>query len=241
MAKIKHSQILDFLKQYPECYVISRHTIQEGEIGINVKVVGLTQDKQFALIREGITNACLIPKTKDIPSSKKVHYITLEEYQRQHEKKLKKRRVKVFTEEHIEQKLAWQKEYQEKVKKCASKYELMLLKKMKYLGFGYHIERQHMFKYGANGGNVFFFDLFIPKYNIAIEVDGEYHFSPEQKQKDKKRDFITSQHHITTFRIKNKDVENDFKVRQLMSKIRDIIEDKKINTYVANYKNRNIG
>ncbi len=238
MAKIEHSQILDFLKQYPECYVINRHTIQEGEIGINVKMVGLTQDKQFALIREGVTNACLIPNTKDMPLNKKTHYITLEEYQRQYDKKSKKKIKRAFTEEELEQKLAWQKEYQEKAKECASKYELMLLKKMKYLGFGYHIERQHIFKYGVNGGNVFFFDLFIPKYNIAIEVDGEYHFSKEQKQKDKKRDFITSQYHIITLRIKNADVKDDYKVRRLMSKIRDIIEDKKINAHVANYKNK---
>ena len=109
--------------------------------------------------------------------------------------------------------------------------ETVLWEELRSNKLGVHFRRQHVI-------GTYIVDFVSLKNHLVIEVDGEYHFSKEQKQKDKKRDFITSQYHIITLRIKNADVKDDYKVRRLMSKIRDIIEDKKINAHVANYKNK---
>ena len=54
------------------------------------------------------------------------------------------------------------------------------------------------------------FDFYCPKLRLAIEVDGGIHLSKRQKAHDHERDeFFENEHHISTLRITNKDVEED--------------------------------
>lgn len=49
----------------------------------------------------------------------------------------------------------------------------------------------------------FILDFFIPKGNIAVEIDGGYHSTNTQSSKDKLRDKILQKHKFTVFRINN--------------------------------------
>lgn len=67
-----------------------------------------------------------------------------------------------------------------------------------------------------------FADLFIKKYGLIIEVDGDYHFTPEQIEKDKQREEeIWSKKKIITLRFKNEDVVSN--IDGVLTSIRSII------------------
>lgn len=51
-------------------------------------------------------------------------------------------------------------------------------------------------------------DFFLPKRGLIIEVDGAYHFTPEQIKKDKKRDRFYAKLGYHLLRIENEDVLN---------------------------------
>ena len=53
-------------------------------------------------------------------------------------------------------------------------------------------------------GNSYFLDYYLPKYKIAIEIDGKYH--KIRKIEDKERDMHFSDVGIRTIRISSKDV-----------------------------------
>src|SRR5690348_5961518 len=51
-------------------------------------------------------------------------------------------------------------------------------------------------------------DFYLPDYKLCIEVDGGYHFTEEQRQKDKaKNNYILHTRHLGLFRISNEDAE----------------------------------
>lgn len=51
-------------------------------------------------------------------------------------------------------------------------------------------------------------DIFLPDWNLAVEIDGGYHDSDEQKKADKHRSKVLRINGITVVRIKNEMVEN---------------------------------
>ena len=53
-------------------------------------------------------------------------------------------------------------------------------------------------------------DFFVAEQRIAIEVDGTQHGDPEQREKDKKRDFELRSLGIRVLRYTNKDVRQRF-------------------------------
>ena len=53
-------------------------------------------------------------------------------------------------------------------------------------------------------GRSYFLDFFLPKYNLAIEIDGGYHKA--RRYEDKHRDMDFSHIGIRTIRIPSKDV-----------------------------------
>lgn len=60
------------------------------------------------------------------------------------------------------------------------------------------------------GNKVYFIDIYVRSARLAIEVDGGYHFTEEQKEKDRKRSFDLASLNIKTIRIKNEDIESNF-------------------------------
>ena len=53
-------------------------------------------------------------------------------------------------------------------------------------------------------------DFYIPRGQLAIEVDGRQHAAPEQKAKDVKRDAELSEYGVKVFRVSNDSVRNYF-------------------------------
>lgn len=69
----------------------------------------------------------------------------------------------------------------------------------------------------------FIYDAFSSKYNLVLEIDGSVHDTPEQIEKDVKRDRLTGCYGYRTIRIKafNND-SYDAAVRQIKKKIKKI-------------------
>jgi len=70
-------------------------------------------------------------------------------------------------------------------------------------------------------------DFYLPKpYKLCIEIDGEYHNSEEQKQKDIRKDnYLVNERNFCVLRITNKEVE-ELNQYNLISKIYSIIKHK---------------
>ena len=57
---------------------------------------------------------------------------------------------------------------------------------------------------------VYFVDIYMKAYKVAIEVDGGYHNSPQQIEKDKQKDLDLSTLGLLVIRVKNEDVRKRF-------------------------------
>ena len=68
-------------------------------------------------------------------------------------------------------------------------------------------------------GNRYFLDLYIRSRKIAIEVDGGYHNTEEQKTKDFERDMNLRRKGINTLRITNEETLDREKLDSLYYKI----------------------
>lgn len=53
-------------------------------------------------------------------------------------------------------------------------------------------------------------DFFVPKLKLVIEIDGDYHFTPDQVEKDKQRDSYLVGLGITIIRIRNDEVKSNW-------------------------------
>ena len=70
------------------------------------------------------------------------------------------------------------------------------------------------------GAKVYYLDLYIPKLRLAIECDGGYHYTPNQKRKDNNRSAGLRRLGIHVYRLSNHDARNVSKVE---AKIRRLI------------------
>lgn len=66
------------------------------------------------------------------------------------------------------------------------------------------------------GGHIYFADIYIAKWKMIIEIDGEYHNSPKRKAIDKERDRLCEAESIRVYRITNSDVENETTLNEFM-------------------------
>ena len=71
------------------------------------------------------------------------------------------------------------------------------------------------------GSKVYYLDLYIPKLRLAIECDGGYHYTPNQKIKDNNRSAGLRRLGIHVYRLSNHDARNVSKVE---AKIRRLIK-----------------
>ena len=55
---------------------------------------------------------------------------------------------------------------------------------------------------------IFVFDFYLPHQRMVIEIDGGYHETKKQKEKDAARDEFCKSKRLRVTRIKNKDVES---------------------------------
>jgi len=67
-------------------------------------------------------------------------------------------------------------------------------------------------------------DFYVPKVNLAIEVDGKIHLTKEQREKDLNKDVFLRDNHICVVRIKNEDVFDDIDL--VVSKLETIVNER---------------
>lgn len=67
-------------------------------------------------------------------------------------------------------------------------------------------------------GHSYFLDYYLPKYRLAIEIDGNYHKS--RKEEDKERDKLFYSIGIRTIRVNSKDVLNGNFIKVLREKLK---------------------
>jgi very-short-patch-repair endonuclease len=92
--------------------------------------------------------------------------------------------------------------------------ELEFGPKLKQTGFKYLTQFPT-----RNTPTIYFIDFYIPKYKLAIEIDGGYHNKPEQIRKDKNRTYELGKYEgITVIRFTNKE-SNKLTVEELRLKI----------------------
>ena len=59
--------------------------------------------------------------------------------------------------------------------------------------------------------NYYIVDFYCRRANLAIEIDGNQHYTKDGLEYDKERDYLIEAYGIKTIRIKNKEIEEDFK------------------------------
>jgi len=59
--------------------------------------------------------------------------------------------------------------------------------------------------------NYYILDFYCRQANLAIDIDGNQHYTKDGLEYDKERDYLIEAYGIKTIRIKNKEVDEDFK------------------------------
>ena len=77
------------------------------------------------------------------------------------------------------------------------------------LTFGVDVVRQ---KPIVTGRRIYFADLFLPKYNLILEIDGGYHYTAEQKRLDTNRSNSLWRMGYHVCRLSNRDAHNPEKL-----------------------------
>ena len=111
---------------------------------------------------------------------------------------------------------------------ASTEFENILFNKL-YGVYKKRVKRQQKFIFG---NKVYFVDIYMKSYKVAIEVDGGYHNSPQQIEKDKQRDLDLSTHGLLVIRVKNEDVRKRFGfIKNILEKRhKDIIKGVKVST-----------
>lgn len=84
-----------------------------------------------------------------------------------------------------------------------TKYENSLYQKLYHI-YKKRVKKQHKV---LTNGKVYFIDLYMRTFKVAIEVDGGYHMIEQQIKKDNERDNNLAMLGIKTIRIRNEDVK----------------------------------
>ncbi len=81
---------------------------------------------------------------------------------------------------------------------------------------GYKFRRQH-------GVDVYILDFYCSEKRLAIEVDGDSHFSEKGIKHDKRRNTILNKHNIRTIRFTNQQIINniDWVITEILKNISD--------------------
>jgi very-short-patch-repair endonuclease len=110
----------------------------------------------------------------------------------------------------------------EKNEIATTEYENLLFSKL-YALYHKRVKKQQKF---IIRNRVYFVDIYMRAYKVAIEVDGGYHNTKEQAEKDKQKDLDLSTKGLLVIRIRNEDIKRRFKMltKILDSRHNDIIK-----------------
>ena len=110
-----------------------------------------------------------------------------------------KKKAKVSNPERIKFLTRKGKEYSKELILKATQWELSFLKKMKITGIPF------IFQYPVicGGERLYIIDFYLPKEKVAIELDGQWHYTPEAMENDKIRTKLLKKEGISVIRIMN--------------------------------------
>lgn len=116
----------------------------------------------------------------------------------------------------------WSDNKLEKNEIATTEYENILFSKLRAL-YRNRVKKQQKF---IIRNRVYFVDIYMRAYKVAIEVDGGYHNTKEQAEKDKQKDLDLSTKGLLVIRIRNEDIKRRFKMltKILDSRHNDIIK-----------------
>lgn len=92
-----------------------------------------------------------------------------------------------------------------------------------------YVNEVHEQVYFRISGHSYFLDYYLPKYRLAIEIDGNYH--KIRRVEDKERDKMFNDIGIRTIRIKSKDVLDGNFIKMLKYYLTPKKKRKRINIY----------
>ena len=118
----------------------------------------------------------------------------------------------------------WDNENQKKLIKASTTSKKMLYHSL-YKAFNKRVQVQHPF---LINGHLYYADISIPSLKLIIEVDGGYHNTPEQKEKDRKRDEDFKSIGYTTLRFKNEEVKTKEQRKQIVQMVIDVKKEAKL-------------
>jgi very-short-patch-repair endonuclease len=124
--------------------------------------------------------------------------------------------------------------FQKRLKGKQTTSESLFQQLLDSLGLSYKVEKG----FYRNHKSFCFADFYLPKpYRIVIEIDGEYHLTPERKQKDLEKEQYLLERRYHIIRFFSHDVENniDFVKEKLLNFIEEV---KKANTSAWKRKDR---
>jgi very-short-patch-repair endonuclease len=78
----------------------------------------------------------------------------------------------------------------------------------------YFIPQYHIF----TGRKHFYADIYIPEYFLIVEIDGGYHFTPEQRRLDRLRTAALKRLGYKVCRIKNKETKSVATIRRKLAR-----------------------
>lgn len=213
-------EILDFFELHDTCYVIHKRLLKIGETGLNICVSSVDKKRRIAKLRAGSSNSCMIPFDGSLNTVGNVYICTKYTF---HQLLTKRQTIKV-NRKFRDKIQGWQNDVRERLQHHSTEYESLIYKEINKC-FNCKVLRQHTFKYGPGHKYAYFFDIYIPHYRIAIEVDGGYHTTEKQQEYDLKRDKTVARiGGIKTFRISNENTQNPIYVHEFIAEIKSYIE-----------------
>lgn len=169
---------------------------------------------------------------RDIRHFKNVHQSQIMEYARKRRYYKNKEIINspLFNEEQKKRAMLdiWSDKKLENNEVTSTKYENILFNKLFGI-FKKRVKKQQKF---IIGNKVYFVDIYMKAYKVAIEVDGGYHNSHQQIEKDKQKDLDLSTLGLLVIRVKNEDVKKRFGfIKNILEKRhKDIIKRIKVST-----------
>ena len=95
------------------------------------------------------------------------------------------------------------KEYRQLLRKEATPSERIIWKRLQKRQIdGYKFRQQH-------GMGPYVLDFYCPELRLCIEVDGEIHDLPENKEKDRERTIFLNQNRIEVIRFRNEEINEN--------------------------------
>lgn len=114
--------------------------------------------------------------------------------------------------------LSWIKDRNKNLTSKTTSYEDKVYNRLRKT-FKKKVTRQHPF---VINGKSYFADICIKCKKVVVEIDGGYHFTDEQKEKDRQRDEAFNYIGYTTIRMTNEQVKDGKSIKELVEKLLSI-------------------